>query len=65
MWAARDVIGSVTATVDFTEEMLATEQILFLDLGEKKAPVLQFKVVLENVSSCFFFVCFFCACQFL
>lgn len=54
MWAARDVIGSVTATVDFTEEMLATEQILFLDLGEKKAPVLQFKVVLENVSSCFF-----------
>lgn len=49
MWAASDVIGSVTATVDFTEEMLAIEQILFLDLGEKNPPVLHFKVVLEKV----------------
>lgn len=48
MWEANDVIGSVTATVDFTEEMLAIQQTLFLDLGEKTAPVLQFKVTLEN-----------------
>lgn len=51
MWAASDVIGSVTATVDFTEEMLAIEQILFLDLGEKNPPVLQFKVVLEGLEN--------------
>lgn len=45
MWAASDMIGSVTATVRFTEEMLAIKQTLFLDLGEKNPPVLQFKVV--------------------
>ncbi len=50
------MIGSVTATVDFTEEMLAIQQTLFLDLGEKTAPVLQFKVTLEF---------FFFSCQFL
>lgn len=55
MWEASDVIGSVTATIHFTEEMLAIQQTLFLDLGEKTAPVLQLKVTLENVFFSFFF----------
>lgn len=55
MWEASDVTGSVTATVDFTEEMLAIEQTLFLDLGEKTAPFLQFKFILDKVFSFSFF----------
>ncbi len=59
MWEASDVIGSVTATVDFTEEMLAIQQTLFLDLGEKTAPVLQFKVTLGKLFFFFLHVSFY------